>query len=123
MKLIDVLEDSGTKTLRYLYDYGDGWEHTIKVERMIPADTNIAYPRLIEASGRCPPEDVGGPWGYAEMLEALADPNHERHAEIREWVGDDFDPHAFDAEPLRANVAALAKRWSRKPAAKKPRPA
>ena len=123
VKLIDVLEDAGTKTLRYLYDYGDGWEHTIKVERMIPADTNIAYPRLIEASGRCPPEDVGGPWGYAEMLEALADPDHERHAEIREWVGDDFDPHAFDAEPLKANVAALAKRWSRKPAAKKPPPA
>ena len=121
VKLIDVLEDAGTKTLRYLYDYGDGWEHTIKVERMIPADTNIAYPRLIEASGRCPPEDVGGPWGYDEMLEALADPDHERHAEIREWVGDDFDPHAFDAEPLRANVAALAKRWSRKPAEKKPR--
>jgi hypothetical protein len=121
VKLIDVLEDAGTKTLRYLYDYGDGWEHTIKVERMIPADTNIAYPRLIEASGRCPPEDVGGPWGYDEMLEALADRDHERHAEIREWVGDDFDPHAFDAEPLRANVAALAKRWSRKPAAKKPR--
>ena len=122
-KLIDVLEDAGTKTLRYLYDYGDGWEHTIKVERMIPADTNIAYPRLIEASGRCPPEDVGGPWGYDEMLEALADRDHERHAEIREWVGDDFDPHAFDAEPLKANVAALAKHWSRKPAAKKPRPA
>ena len=118
-----MLEDAGTKTLRYLYDYGDGWEHTIKVERMIPADTNIAYPRLIEASGRCPPEDVGGPRGYDEMLEALADPDHERHAEIREWVGDDFDPHAFDAEPLKANVAALAKRWSRKPAAKKPRPA
>ena len=62
-------------------------------------------------------------WGYDEMLEALADPAHERHAEIREWVGDDFDPHAFDAEPLRDNVAALVKRWSRKPAAKKPRPA
>jgi hypothetical protein len=122
VKLIDVLEDTGTKTLRYLYDYGDGWEHTIKVERMIPVDTTIAYPRLVEASGRCPPEDVGGPWGYAEILEALADPDHERHAEIREWVGDDFDPHAFDAEPLKANVAALAKRWSRKPAAKKPRP-
>jgi hypothetical protein len=123
VKLIDVLEDAGTKTLRYLYDYGDGWEHTIKVERMIPADTNIAYPRLIEASGRCPPEDVGGPWGYAEILDALADPDNERHTEIREWVGDDFDPYAFDAEPLRANVAALAKRWSRKPAAKKSRPA
>jgi hypothetical protein len=88
---------------------------------MVPADTKIAYVRLIEASSRCPPEDVGGSLGYDEMLEALADPDHERHAEIREWVGDDFDLHALDAEPLRANLAALAKRWPRKPAAKKPR--
>jgi hypothetical protein len=120
-KLIDVLEDAGTKTQRYLYDYGDGWEHTIKIERMTAPEPNAAYPRLIEASGRCPPEDVGGPPGYAEMLEALADPEHERHAEINDWLGEDFDPSAFDAEALSANVAALAKRWSRKPAAKKPR--
>ncbi|HYA74274.1 MAG TPA: plasmid pRiA4b ORF-3 family protein [Roseiarcus sp.] len=121
-KLIDVLEDAGAKTLRYLYDFGDGWEHTIKVERMTDPEPDVAYPRLIEASGRCPPEDVGGPPGYAEMLEALADPDHERHAEIREWAGEDFDPRAFDAAPLKAKVAALAKRWSRKPAPKKPRP-
>ena len=122
-KLIDVLEDAGTKTLRYLYDFGDGWEHTIKIERMAGPDPDVAYPRLIEASGRCPPEDVGGPSGYAEMLEALADPEHESHVEIREWLGEDFDPNTFDAEPLKAEVTALAKRWSRKPTPKKPRPA
>ena len=55
------------------------------------------------------------------MLNALAGPAHERHAEMHEWLGDGFDPHAFDAEPLSANVAALAKRWSRRPAAKKSR--
>src|SRR5271154_3848243 len=65
-KLIDVLEDAGTKTLRYLYDYGDGWEHTIKVERLAPAESDVLYPRLIEASGRCPPEDVGGPGATAK---------------------------------------------------------
>jgi len=122
-RLIDVLEDAGTKTLRYLYDFGDGWEHTIKVERLAAAEPNIAYPRLIEASGRCPPEDVGGPPGYAEMIEALEDPDHELHAETRQWAGEGYDPHAFDTEPLKAEVAALAKRWSRKPAAKRPRPA
>ena len=116
-----MLEDAGTKTLRYLYDYGDCWEHTIKVERMAPPEPDVAYPRLIEASGRCPPEDVGGPWGYAEMLEALEDPKHERHAETRDWLGEDFDPHAFEPDLLKADVAALAKRWSRKPAAKKAR--
>ena len=122
-KLIDVLEDAGTKTVRYLFDFGDGWERTIKVERMTPPDPGAVYPRLIEASGRCPPEDVGGPWGYGEMLEALADPKHERHAETLEWLGEDFDPNAFDAETLKADVAALAKRWAKKPSAKKPKSA
>ena len=121
VKLIDVLEDAGTKTLRYLYDYGDGWEHTIKVERMIPADTNIAYPRLIEASGRCPPEDVGGPWGYAELLAAIDDPKHERHADLGDWIRDDFDPKAVNADARTQEVEELAKRWSRKTSSKKTR--
>ena len=80
---------------------------------MTTAEPGIVYPRLIEASGRCPPEDVGGPWGYGEMLEALEDPGHERHAETLEWLGEDFDPNAFDAERLKADVAALAKRWTK----------
>ena len=122
-RLIDVLEDAGIKTLRYLYDFGDGWEHTIKIDRLTDPEPNVACPRLIEAAGRCPPEDVGGPWGYGELIEALQDPHHERHAEMREWVGEEFDPQQFDAEALKADVAALAKRWSKKPASKKARPA
>ncbi len=73
---------------------------------------------MIEAAGRCPPEDVGGPWGYGDMIEALENPGHESHAEMRAWLGDGYDPHEFDAEPLKAKVAALAKRWSKKPASK-----
>jgi hypothetical protein len=65
-RLGNVLDDVGTKGLRYLYDFGDGWEHTIKVERLIDPEPGVTYPRLTEATGRCPPEDVGGPWGYAD---------------------------------------------------------
>ena len=86
---------------------------------MTTSEPGIVYPLLIEASGRCPPEDVGGPWGNGEMLEALEDPGHEHHAEILEWLGEDFDPNAFDAEPLKADVAALAKRWTKRSSAKK----
>jgi hypothetical protein len=78
---------------------------------------------LIEAAGRCPPEDVGGPSGYAEFLAAIKDPKHERHAELSEWIGDDFDPNAFDVDEHAEALAALAKSWSRKPAAKRARPA
>lgn len=117
----DVLEDVGTKTLRYLYDFGDGWEHTIKVERLIDPEPGALYPRLIEASGRCPPEDIGGPWGYAEFLEAIGNPKHERHAEFKEWLADDFDPNLVDTGWLAEEVTTLAKRWSRKPVVKRPR--
>lgn len=119
--LSGVVEDTGAKTLRYLYDFGDGWEHTIKIERLIDPLPGFSYPRLIEASGRCPPEDVGGPWGYAEFLEALADPEHEQHADMRRWIGEDFDPRQVPADRLAENIEALARRWTRKPAIRKPK--
>src|SRR5712691_11217563 len=108
-RLIDVLEDVGTKTLRYIYDFGDGWEHTIKIERLIDRVAGVAYPRLIEAAGRCPPEDIGGHWGYAELLAAIDDPKHERHAELKEWIEDGFDPKVVDADALAEAVSALAR--------------
>jgi pRiA4b ORF-3-like protein len=60
------------------------------------------------------------PFGYVELLDAIADPKHERHAELTEWVGDDFDPEVVQAEALIAEVAALAKSWSRKSKRKAP---
>ena len=109
-----VLEDTGVKKLTYLYDFGDGWEHTIKVERIgavVPGET---YPRLLAATGRCPPEDIGGPPGYAEFLEAIADPDHERHSELTEWYDASFDPNAVDMQAIQERLAKLAKSWSRK---------
>jgi hypothetical protein len=52
-KLVDVLEDVSVKTLRYLYDFGDGWEHTVKIERLVDPEPGALYPRLLEASERC----------------------------------------------------------------------
>ena len=114
-RLVDVLEDGGVKTLKYLYDFGDGWEHTIKIERIADATPGVAYPRLVDVTGRCPPEDIGGPWGYGEFLKAIADPKHVRHEELTEWTGDAFDPEAVDAEGHANALAALARQWSRKP--------
>ncbi len=121
-RLIDVLEDVGVKTLKYLYDFGDGWEHTIRVERITDAVPGLTCPVLIEAIGRCPPEDVGGPWGYDEFLEALADPDHENHAEMKQWIGDDYEPNAVNTHRLGADVEALAKKWTRKPPARRKQP-
>lgn len=114
-----VIEDAGAKTLKYLYDFGDGWEHTIKVERISEAAAGAAYPALIEAKGACPPEDIGGPPGYAEYLDAMTNPDHERHDELVQWRRPDFDPDDPHTARINAAFAALRKRWNRKPAAKK----
>jgi hypothetical protein len=118
VRLANLLEE-GIKTLKYVYDFGDGWAHTIKLERIVDAEPGIAYPRLVDAVGACPPEDCGGPWGYGDFLEAIADPAHERHDELVRWIGRDFDPGAVDAAALADAVAALANSWSRKSSARR----
>jgi len=112
--LREVIDETGARTLTYLYDFGDGWDHTIRIERIGEADANAAYPRLLEASGRCPPEDVGGPPGYQDFLEAIADPDHEDHDELREWAGGHFDPHDLDIDGIAEALAELSRRWSRR---------
>jgi len=117
--LWDVIEDSGAKTLRYIYDFGDNWEHVVRIDRFLDPDPAATYPVLTAATGRCPPEDVGGFPGYEEFLAAVADPNHERHEEIKEWWPEDFDPAVAPVDELKSAVAALAKQWNRKPRLKK----
>ena len=114
-RLIDMIEDTDVKTFKYLYDFGDGWEHTVKIERVIDAVPGMPYPILIDGAGACPPEDVGGPWGYGDFIDAINDPNHERHAEMTEWIGGTFNPRAFNIDDHAKAVDALARKWSRKP--------
>jgi len=119
--LIEVLEDFETKVLEYVYDFGDAWWHTVRVERGVDPEPGVLYPRLVSGTGQSPPEDVGGPFGFAELVEALKDPKHERHAESIERLGEDFDPNAFNLEWYKREVAELAEKWSKKPSTKKPR--
>lgn len=113
-RLIDILD--GTTTggpFKYVYDFGDNWQHTVTVDQVTDAAPGVLYPVLVEARGRCPPEDVGGPFSYPDFLEAIADPEHEQHAEMIAWVGEAFDPEVADVNALTAAVATLVKRWTR----------
>lgn len=80
----------------YQYDFGDNWQHEVLFEGCLRADKGGRYPVCVEGERVCPPEDVGGVWGYAEFLAAIADPKHEQHADFVEWAGE-FDPEEFDA--------------------------
>lgn len=82
----------------YEYDFGDGWEHEILVEKILPADPGFKHPVCLAGRNACPPEDCGGVYGYADLLDALEDSRHERHEEIQEWIGDNWDASAFNLE-------------------------
>ena len=84
----------------YEYDFGDSWEHVILVEKIFPPEKGVHYPRCIKGKRACPPEDVGGVWGYEYFVEAIKDPNHPERDDLLEWIGDDFDPEAFDLDEL-----------------------
>jgi Plasmid pRiA4b ORF-3-like protein len=122
--LIDMIADIGTNRFEYVYDFGDHWSHTIKIVKPMPAAPGVAYPLLIDAVGRCPLEDSGGPPGYMDLIEALHDPSHPRHSEALDWPGPGFDPTATDSTKLEKDVADLAKLMTpprRRPAKAKPK--
>ena len=88
----------------YEYDFGDGWEHEVAVEAGAAADAATVYPVCIAGEGACPPEDCGGPGGFAELKELLAGPPSLERKEMRVWAGEDYDPAHFDL--AAANTAA-----------------
>jgi hypothetical protein len=84
------------KPFTYEYDFGDSWSHRLVLEKVLPAEPNTRYPRCLGGARRCPPEDVGGVWGYETFLEALRDPKHADHETYTEWYDGPFDPEHFD---------------------------
>lgn len=84
----------------YEYDFGDSWKHEVVVERILPAGPETPYPVCLAGKRACPPEDCGGVWGYAELLEISHNPRHGKHAEVIEWPGEQFDPGKFDLDEV-----------------------
>ncbi len=94
----------------YEYDFGDGWEHVIQVEAVLPVEEGRQYPVCVEGKRACPPEDIGGVWGYEDFLEAISNPEHPEHDEMLEWYGEDFDPEFFDVEEVNLGLHQFASR-------------
>ena len=102
VRLDQVLAEPG-ELLSYLYDFGDGWEHTIVLERV---ETGGPAPTVTCLAGAraCPPEDCGGPGGYDDLLKVLATPSHPGHHDAGAWVGPGFAPESFAADVVNRNL-------------------
>ena len=97
---IDSILERENQWITYEYDFGDGWEHEIVLEKILPSNPGESVPKCIGGRRGCPPEDVGGIWGYEDFLKVYYDKAHPEHEEMVEWAGEDFDPERFDFEEV-----------------------
>jgi hypothetical protein len=93
----------------YCYDFGDDWQHAVKLEKIMPREAGVRYPICVGGKRACPPEDCGGTLGYEEFLTIIKDPFHEEYESTLEWAGGAFDPERFD--PAGVLFADPQKRW------------
>jgi len=99
-KVSDYLKLKQNKRFNYTYDFGDDWEHLIEFEGELEKQ-KIKYPACTGGARACPPEDIGGVYGYENFLQAIKDPNHEEHESYLEWINKDFDPEFFDHKKVK----------------------
>ena len=93
----------------YEYDFGDGWEHELLLEKILPKEERMV-PVCLKGARACPPEDCGGPWGYENLLEVLKNPEDEEYTSWKEWLPEDFDPEHFDLDGINSRLSS--RKWS-----------
>ena len=91
------------QVLLYEYDFGDGWLHGIELEKALAADPAQRHPICLGGARACPPDDCGGPPGYAQLVEAVKNPTDPANARLLEWCGK-WDPEAFDLESVNRRL-------------------
>lgn len=96
--------------MTYEYDFGDGWEHKIILEKVLANAEQDGAPSCVAGARACPPEDCGGVWGYANLLNIISDRSHPEHEEMLEWLGDRFEPERFDISETNRALAKMKRR-------------
>lgn len=100
-----------TRKAIYRYDFGDGWKHSVVLEKIAPLTASTMLPVCLAGRRRCPPEDCGGIRGYERFLKIIRDVSHEEHEEMLAWIGGSFDPDSFSRTAIRFDDPA--QRWQR----------
>lgn len=105
VQLSQVLQRVRSK-MSYTYDFGDNWQVDIVVEKSFPPETGVEYPVVVAGERAGPPEDCSGIWGYYDILDALQDHDNPEHEDRLDWLGEDYDPEAFDREAANRRLHA-----------------
>jgi hypothetical protein len=105
---LGTLVDRDVTELLYTYDFGDDWQHRVIVEEVIEATAGTDYPLFIDGARTAPPEDVGGPPGFMDFVEAMAKPRHPQRKALVRWNGGPFNPVDFGAEQIAESIREIA---------------
>ncbi|MEM6522137.1 MAG: plasmid pRiA4b ORF-3 family protein [Bacteroidota bacterium] len=113
MLKMDFLEGNNKKPFWYWYDFGDDWWHKLSFQKATKKDLQVfkGSPICVEAFGACPPEDIGGPWGYEAFLEAITNKKNPDYEEMREWAGlsgkENYDTEYVDLAMINESLTDL----------------
>ncbi|MDB5391115.1 MAG: lexA, partial [Planctomycetaceae bacterium] len=111
MRLGDLVSEYGAKLrLEYEYDFGDSWKHEVMLEKVAQPEPGIRYPRCVDGELACPPEDVGGVYGFVDYVNAMTNSKHPQHDEMLEWHGP-FVPTNFDAKKTTRRMQKGLSAW------------
>jgi hypothetical protein len=113
LKVSHLLEHPKEKMV-YEYDFGDSWNHEILLEKVLPYDAALQVPTCVDGKRACPPEDCGGPWGYANLLETLKNPDSPEARELFEWGADGYDPEYFEMKEANEFLQDLVPKTKKK---------
>jgi hypothetical protein len=100
VKIGEVFPRVGTE-VPYTYDFGDNWVHCVTLEGILIREPRKHFPRCLDGARACPPEDCGGVFGYYDVLDIIASPQHPMYEETMDWLGGDFDPEGFSPRQVR----------------------
>lgn len=110
VKLYDAFSKH-RKTVGYLYDFGDNWEHSIKIEKRFPFKKGFKEPLCVGGKRAAPPEDCGGTWGYKRLLKIISNPNHSEYKEMIDWLGGKFDPNKMGINMNKMTPNQIEKKY------------
>jgi len=104
---LDMIAPDRGDSFVYEYDFGDGWQHKIKVEKIVPIDEQNFWSMCVAGERSAPPEDVGGVGGYMDFLEAMHNPTHPDHKQVWAWNSGPFDPNGFDLNTVNKQLMKI----------------
>ena len=107
---LGTLVERGVSELLYTYDFGDDWQHRVIVEEVLNAQPGTDYPTFIDGERTAPPEDVGGPPGFMDFVEAMAKPRHPQRKDLVRWYGGPFNPVDFGADRIAESIRSIAQK-------------